>query len=109
MAWFAPHRGYAAGNQPGCQVDEFKRMVRALHQAGIEVILDVVFNHMGPGDLTGNLLEYDGEEIYFYPEDSPFRETPWGPRPDYGRTEVRNYIRDSVEAFIFFRGFITHT
>jgi glycogen operon protein len=43
LAFFAPHRGYAAGSEPGCQVREFKQMVRALHQAGIEVILDVVF------------------------------------------------------------------
>src|SRR3569833_42462 len=43
MAFFAPHRGYAASSVPGAQVVEFKQMVRALHQAGIEVVLDVVF------------------------------------------------------------------
>ena len=50
MAFFAPHRGYAAGTEPGCQVREFKEMVRALHAAGIEVILDVVFNHTAEGN-----------------------------------------------------------
>ncbi|MCP4813153.1 MAG: glycogen debranching enzyme, partial [Planctomycetaceae bacterium] len=43
MAFFAPHRGYAADQSPGGQVNEFKQMVKELHQAGIEVILDVVF------------------------------------------------------------------
>ena len=53
MAFFAPHRGYAVGNEPGGQVREFKEMVRALHQAGIEVILDVVFNHTAEGNERG--------------------------------------------------------
>jgi hypothetical protein len=53
MAFFAPHRGYAAGSEPGCQVVEFKEMVKALHQAGIEVILDVVFNHTCEGNERG--------------------------------------------------------
>jgi isoamylase len=53
MAFFAPHRGYAANTEPGGQVDEFKQMVKALHKAGIEVILDVVFNHTSEGNEQG--------------------------------------------------------
>jgi glycogen operon protein len=53
LAFFAPHSGYAAGTAPGCQVREFKEMVRALHAAGIEVILDVVFNHTAEGNQLG--------------------------------------------------------
>ncbi len=60
LAFFAPHRGYAAGSEPGCQVREFKQMVRALHQAGIEVILDVVFNHTAEGNELGPTLELQG-------------------------------------------------
>ena len=45
LGFFAPHGGYAAGGDGGAQVDEFKTMVRELHRAGIEVILDVVYNH----------------------------------------------------------------
>ena len=53
LALFAPHRGYAVGGEPGCQVREFKEMVRALHRAGIEVIIDVVFNHTAEGNERG--------------------------------------------------------
>ena len=48
IGYFAPHQGYSAAvraGRPGGQVDEFKAMVEALHAAGIEVVLDVVFNH----------------------------------------------------------------
>jgi isoamylase len=66
LAFFAPHRGYAAGTQPGCQVDEFKQMVKALHQAGIEVILDVVFNHTCEGNEQGPVLSFKGLENQVY-------------------------------------------
>lgn len=66
LAFFAPHRGYAAGSEPGCQVHEFKRMVRALHQAGIEVILDVVFNHTAEGNERGPTLSFKGLENQVY-------------------------------------------
>ena len=58
MAFFAPHRGYAVGEKPGSQVREFKEMVKALHQAGIEVILDVVFNHTSEGNERGPVLSF---------------------------------------------------
>src|ERR1051325_4449843 len=66
LAFFSPHRGYAAGNEPGCQVNEFKQMVRALHQAGIEVILDVVFNHTAEGNELGPTLSFKGLENQVY-------------------------------------------
>lgn len=66
MAFFSPHRGYAAGTEPGCQVNEFKNMVRALHQAGIEVILDVVFNHTAEGNEFGPTLSFKGLENRVY-------------------------------------------
>ena len=66
LAFFAPHRGYAAGAEPGCQVREFKEMVRALHAAGIEVILDVVFNHTAEGDERGPTLSLKGLENRVY-------------------------------------------
>ena len=66
LAFFSPHRGYAAGTEPGCQVNEFKRMVRALHQAGIEVILDVVFNHTAEGNELGPTLSFKGFENQVY-------------------------------------------
>ena len=66
LAFFAPHRGYAAGQDPGCQIYEFKEMVRALHQAGIEVILDVVFNHTCEGNELGPVLTFKGLENQVY-------------------------------------------
>ncbi|MDR1141644.1 MAG: glycogen debranching protein GlgX [Planctomycetaceae bacterium] len=67
MAFFAPHRGYAYGGEPGAQVREFKEMVRAFHQAGIEVILDVVFNHTCEGNEFGPTLSFKGldNQIYY--------------------------------------------
>jgi glycogen operon protein len=66
LAFFAPHSGYAAGTEPGCQVREFKEMVRALHAAGIEVILDVVFNHTAEGNQLGPTLSFKGLENRVY-------------------------------------------
>jgi len=50
VGYFAPHFSYGTNQYPGCQVHEFKQLVRELHKAGIEVILDVVFNHTGEGN-----------------------------------------------------------
>ena len=66
MAFFAPHRGYAAGDKPATQVYEFKQMVKALHQAGLEVILDVVFNHTCEGNELGPVLSFKGLENGVY-------------------------------------------
>jgi len=66
LAFFSPHRGYASSPEPGAQVVEFKQMVRALHQAGIEVILDVVFNHTAEGNEHGPTLSFKGLENRVY-------------------------------------------
>ena len=60
IGYFAPHGGYAAGGSRGHQVTEFKQMVRALHAAGIEAILDVVYNHTAEGDHLGPTLSFRG-------------------------------------------------
>lgn len=79
--------------------DAFKRMIDAAHQHGIAIILDVVFNHFGPDQL--DLWQYDGWSennkggIYFYNDHRSW--TPWGEnRPDFGRGEVRQYLRDNA-------------
>lgn len=66
MAFFAPHRGYASSSAPGAQVNEFKTMVKELHAAGIEVILDVVFNHTCEGNENGPTLSFKGLENQVY-------------------------------------------
>jgi 1,4-alpha-glucan branching enzyme len=79
--------------------DAFKRFVKAAHEHGIAVIVDVVYNHFGPSDL--DLWQFDGWSengkggIYFYNDRRS--QTPWGEtRPDYGRGEVRQYICDNA-------------
>jgi len=66
LAFFAPHRGYSHDQAPGGQVAEFKQMVKALHSAGIEVILDVVFNHTCEGNERGPTLSFKGLENSVY-------------------------------------------
>ncbi|GAA0431405.1 glycogen operon protein GlgX homolog [Acrocarpospora corrugata] len=60
MAFLAPHNTYSSAGQRGEQVLEFKGMVRALHEAGIEVILDVVYNHTAEGDHMGPTIGFRG-------------------------------------------------
>ena len=66
MAFFSPHRGYMHGDEPGDQVRQFKEMVRELHAAGIEVILDVVFNHTAEGNEHGPTFSFKGLENSVY-------------------------------------------
>jgi 1,4-alpha-glucan branching enzyme len=77
----------------------FQRFVQAAHRQGIAVLVDVVYNHFGPSDLP--MWQFDGWSennmggIYFYQDWRA--NTPWGDtRPDYGRAEVRQYIRDNA-------------
>jgi 1,4-alpha-glucan branching enzyme len=82
----------------------FLEFVKAAHQRGIGVILDVVYNHFGP-DTSLDLWQFDGWNqdgkggIYFY---NDWRaETPWGStRPDFGRPEVQQYILDNVKMWL---------
>ena len=60
IGYFAPHNAYSSVGDGGGQVDEFREMVRALHAAGVEVILDVVFNHTAEGSEAGPTLCFRG-------------------------------------------------
>jgi len=79
--------------------DALKAFVDEAHSRGIAVMGDVVYNHFGPNDL--DLWQYDGWNtgggggIFFY-QDAARANTPWGPRPDFSRGEVRTYIRDNA-------------
>lgn len=79
--------------------DALKAFVRACHERGLMVLLDVVYNHW---DAAGALWQFDGWTpapefggIYCY-SSAPHCCTPWGPRPDYSRTEVRDYILENL-------------
>jgi glycogen operon protein len=60
LGFFAPHGGYSSSGTRGGQVHEFKAMVRALHDAGLEVVLDVVYNHTAEGGVNGPTLSWRG-------------------------------------------------
>jgi glycogen operon protein len=67
IGFFAPECGYSSSGVTGGQVTEFKRMVKSLHHAGIEVILDVVYNHSGEGNHLGPTLSFKGiENVHYY-------------------------------------------
>jgi isoamylase len=71
IGYLAPHNGYAATRQPGQPVQEFKQMVKSLHEAGIEVILDVVYNHTAEGNHLGPVLSFKGLDNAAYYRLSP--------------------------------------
>jgi glycogen operon protein len=66
IGYLAPHSEYAATGRRGEQVREFKGMVKALHRAGIEVILDVVYNHTAEGNHLGPMLSFKGVDNRSY-------------------------------------------
>jgi len=76
IGYFAPHSEYAASGRRGEQVREFKGLVKALHRAGIEVILDVVYNHTAEGNHLGPMLSFKGVDNTSYyrlmPDDPHF-------------------------------------
>lgn len=74
IALFSPKRSYSTGGTPGQEMSEFREMVKALHRAGIEVILDIVLNHTAEGDELGPTLSFRGIEnsiFYMLQENSP--------------------------------------
>ncbi|HEY1470439.1 MAG TPA: glycogen debranching protein GlgX [Candidatus Acidoferrum sp.] len=66
VSFFAPHQAYSSREDPLGPLDEFRDMVKALHRAGIEVILDVVFNHTAEGDHDGPTLSFRGLDNLTY-------------------------------------------
>ena len=66
VSFFAPHLAYSTGNDPLVCLDEFRTMVKELHRAGIEVILDVVYNHTAETDEHGPTFCFRGLENSFY-------------------------------------------
>jgi 1,4-alpha-glucan branching enzyme len=95
---YNPGLPFAVDNAYG-ELNAIKSFIKEAHRRGIAVMLDVVYNHFGPEGLDDCLGKFDGlyppgtQGIYFYEDGRLY--TPWGDnRPDFGRGEVRLYIRD---------------
>ena len=95
---------WSAGYNPGTQwsvesayghPEEVKAMIDAFHQRGIAVLLDIVWNHHGTSDDV--IWNYLNHQIYY---DDPPINTPWGPQPDFDRSEVREYLYQSLLMYL---------
>lgn len=98
---YNPHYPYAIEDAYGGP-DGLKRFIKAAHQRGMKVQIDVVHNHwleagVKPED---SVWQFDGPaNAYFFPD--PVKQwTPWGPRPDYDKPEVRRYIQDNIKLLL---------
>jgi len=106
IGFLAPHNEYAATGQRGEQVAEFKAMVRALHEAGIEVILDVVYNHTAEGNHLGPVLSMKGIDNAAYyrlvSEDRRFYydTTGTGNSPNVRHPHTLQLIMDSLRYWV---------
>jgi isoamylase len=106
IGFFAPHSAYAASGQLGEQVPEFKAMVHALHEAGIEVILDVVYNHTAEGSHLGPTLSFRGiDNAAYYRLTEPDRSyyvdtTGTGNSFNVGQPHALQLIMDSLRYWV---------
>ena len=105
IALFAPHQAYSSRRDPLGPLDEFRDMVKALHRAGIEVLLDVVFNHTAEGDHRGPTLGFRGLEndaYYLLEQDRRFYSnyTGTGNTLNANHPVVRRLIRESLRYWV---------
>jgi len=105
ISFFAPHHAYSSQSNPLAVLDEFRDMVKALHRAGIEVILDVVFNHTTEGGLGGPTLSYRGlaNDVYYILETDKSRYADYtgvGNTLNANHPIVRRLIRDSLRYWV---------
>lgn len=105
ISFFAPHPAYSSRQEALGPVDEFRDMVKALHRAGIEVILDVVYNHTAEGDDTGPILSFRGIDnpTYYILEDGGRRYanyTGCGNTLNANHPVVRRLIVDSLRYWV---------
>jgi isoamylase len=107
-SFFALEPTYGSETAPGCEIDEFKTMVRELHRAGILVLLDVVYNHTAEGSERGPMLSLRGLDNRSYysltgPEDAPARfyhnYTGCGNTLDFGSRPVLRLVMDSLRHY----------
>jgi glycogen operon protein len=105
VSFFAPHHAYSSKKSPLAVLDEFRDMVKALHRAGLEVILDVVFNHTTEGGVTGPTLSYRGlgNDFYYILEKDKSRYADYtgcGNTLNANQPIVRRLIQDSLRYWV---------
>jgi glycogen operon protein len=105
VSFFAPHHAYSSRKEPLGVIDEFRDMVKALHRAGIEVILDVVFNHTSEGGQDGPTLSYRGlaNDFYYILEQDKSRYADYtgcGNTLNANQPIVRRLIQDSLRYWV---------
>lgn len=104
VGFFAPKAGYAATAHHGTQVQEVKNLIKALHTAGISVILDVVFNHTAEGDVRGPTISFRGLDNQTYymlnPDGSYANYTGCGNTLNCNHPVVRNFVVDSLHYWV---------
>ncbi|MCM3904589.1 MAG: isoamylase, partial [Pyrinomonadaceae bacterium] len=105
VSFFAPHAGYSQRKDPLGPIDEFREMVKALHRAGIEIILDVVFNHTAEGNEVGPTLCFRGfdNEVYYHLKHDRSRYSDYtgtGNTLNTNRSIVRRMILDSLRYWV---------
>lgn len=105
VSYFAPHRAYSSSQDPLGPVDEFRDMVKALHRAGIEVILDVVFNHTSEGSEVGPTMCFRGidNSAYYVLEEDRSRYANYsgcGNTLNANHPTVRRMIQDSLRHWV---------
>jgi isoamylase len=105
VSFFAPHQAYGSQRSALAVLDEFRDMVKALHRSGIEVILDVVFNHTTEGGRTGPTLCYRGlaNEVYYILEKGKSRYADYtgcGNTLNANQPIVRRLIQDSLRYWV---------
>jgi len=106
IGYFAPEARYSSAGTHGGQVREFKAMVRALHRAGLEVILDVVYNHTGEGNHLGPTLSFrgiDNQAYYRLLDDNPrlyFDVTGTGNTLNVRQPQTLRLIMDSLRYWV---------
>ncbi len=105
IAFFAAKAAYAADHNVGAEVNEFRTMVKAMHKAGIEVILDIVFNHTSEGDERGQTLSFRGidNSIYYMVDPTTGRHYNYsgcGNTMNCNHPVVRDMILDSLRYWV---------
>jgi glycogen operon protein len=104
VGFFAPKAGYAATGGLGMQVDELKNLIKELHRAGIEVMLDVVFNHTAEGDQRGPYISYRGIDNRTYyiltPQGYYYNFSGCGNTLNCNHPVVRNMVLDCLRYWV---------